>query len=96
MKPRAEPRFLLELPCEFGVGTTERTNEMKSDNPYVCPRCEYPLVPVHAVEGAKRRVIALSCPEPYCDHMQMVPRKSAPEYALESTAVRRHRAAHGS
>lgn len=50
---------------------------MKTEVNYVCPRCEYPLVPVHAVEGSRRKVIALSCPEPYCDHMQMVPRRRA-------------------
>ncbi len=50
---------------------------MKPETQYVCPRCEYPLIPVHAVEGRKRRVIALSCPEPYCDHMQLIPRDRA-------------------
>ena len=44
---------------------------------YVCPRCDYDLVPVHAVDGEKRRVIALTCPEPYCDHMQMVSKREA-------------------
>lgn len=53
------------------------SNTMKNDKRYVCPRCDYPLVPVHAREGARRRVIALSCPEPYCDHMQLVPRRHA-------------------
>lgn len=47
---------------------------MKTKQDCICPRCEYPLVPVYAVEGTKRNVIALTCPEPYCDHMQMVPR----------------------
>ena len=47
---------------------------------YVCPRCDYPLIPVHAVEGSQRRVIALTCPEPYCDHMQMIPRSIAIAY----------------
>ncbi len=46
---------------------------MVTKKSHVCPRCQYPLVPVHAVENSKRRVIALSCPEPYCDHMQMIP-----------------------
>lgn len=46
---------------------------MKNKN-FACPRCSYSLVPVHAIEGTKRRIIALTCPEPYCDHMQMVPR----------------------
>ncbi len=52
---------------------------MKEKRKYVCPRCDYPLVPVHAVDGTRRRVIALTCPEPYCDHMQMVPRNRAAE-----------------
>jgi len=50
---------------------------MKNDKTYACPRCDYPLVPVHAREGNRRRVIALICPEPYCDHMQLVPRRQA-------------------
>ena len=44
---------------------------------HVCPRCSYSLVPVHAIESGKRRVIALTCPEPYCDHMQMVSQTEA-------------------
>ena len=40
---------------------------------YVCPRCDHLLVPVHAVEGTKRVVIALTCPEPYCEHIQCLP-----------------------
>ncbi|MCZ6598811.1 MAG: hypothetical protein O7J95_00920 [Planctomycetota bacterium] len=47
---------------------------------YFCPRCNYRLIPVHAVEGGRRRIIALTCPEPYCDHMQMLPPKQAREY----------------
>ena len=54
---------------------------MKTDQKHSCPRCDYPLVPVHAVEGSKRRVIALSCPEPYCDHMQMLPSAAASQFA---------------
>ena len=45
-----------------------------------CPRCDYRLVPVVAVERGQRRVIALSCPEPYCDHMQMVSREDGRRY----------------
>lgn len=51
--------------------------EMKQEKSYLCPRCDYGLVPVHAVEGTKRRIIALTCPEPYCDHMQIVTRSEA-------------------
>jgi hypothetical protein len=54
-------------------------DEMNTPTEPACPRCDYPLVPVHAVEGSKRRVIALSCPEPYCDHMQMLPSELASE-----------------
>lgn len=62
---------------------------------HVCPRCEYPLVPVFAIEGRHRRVIALTCPEPYCDHMQMLPREQAVEYerARAETEPHGHRAA---
>lgn len=54
--------------------TTQKTS-------YACPRCEYALVPVHAVESGKRRIIALTCPEPYCDHMQLVTRSEAKRLA---------------
>lgn len=52
---------------------------------YICPRCEYALVPVHAVERNKRRIVALTCPEPYCDHMQMVTKKEAKRLDLQRT-----------
>lgn len=58
---------------------------MTEKKTYVCPRCEYPLVPVHAVEGSRRRIIALTCPEPYCDHMQMIPRAKAEELESKSS-----------
>jgi len=56
---------------------------MQSAKNFICPRCEYPLIPVHSSDGSKRRVIALSCPEPYCDHMQMVPRTQAVDFEAE-------------
>ncbi len=65
---------------EFRGLTAEEWNTMTNEQNHVCPRCEYPLVPVHAVEGSRRRIIALTCPEPYCDHMQMIPRT----HSLES------------
>ncbi len=46
---------------------------------HICPRDDYPLVPVYSVEGRKRRIIALSCPEPYCDHTQLVPKNRSEE-----------------
>ena len=57
---------------------------MKTKQDYVCPRCEYPLVPVFAVERSRRQVIALTCPEPYCDHMQMVPKSKEGVLELEA------------
>ena len=54
---------------------------------YLCPRCEFPLIPVHALERGRRRFIALTCPEPYCDHMQMLP----PREARELEAIYAHR-----
>lgn len=68
---------------------------MKPTSQCICPRCDYPLVPVFAVEGRRRRVIALACPEPYCDHMQMLPRELAADFERQhSLAVdERHKAA---
>ncbi len=63
---------------ELRAGSADECREMKEQPTYVCPRCDYALLPVHAVEGTKRRVIAMTCPEPYCDHMQMIPRDQAP------------------
>jgi hypothetical protein len=53
---------------------------MKDPREYACPRCNYELVPVHALEGEKRRIIALTCPEPYCDHMQLITRREAEHF----------------
>ena len=64
---------------EFHGLSAEEWKAMTAKKSYACPRCEYALIPVHAVEGSKRRVIALTCPEPYCDHMQMIPRGKAGE-----------------
>lgn len=60
---------------------------MKTQLQYVCPRCDHLLVPVHAVEGAKRRVVALTCPEPYCDHVQCLPRELAAEFEEEERSA---------
>ena len=65
---------------------------MPSEKNYICPRCEYPLIPVHATNGPKRRVIALSCPEPYCDHMQMVPRNQSSKFETERVSALRRAA----
>lgn len=62
--------------------TTHETN-------CICPRCHYPLIPVHAVERGKRRVVALTCPEPYCDHMQMVTKKEAKRIDAAEASLRR-------
>jgi|SoiMethySBSTD1v2_1073268.scaffolds.fasta_scaffold25950_1 RNase P subunit RPR2 len=57
---------------------------MKPQVQYVCPRCDHLLVPVHSVEGRRRQVIALTCPEPYCGHVQCLPRDRSRE-TVEST-----------
>lgn len=65
---------------------------MRPQRDFVCPRCDYPLVPVFAIEGTRRKVIALSCPEPYCDHMQMLPKERAAEFqhgANDDAALKR-------
>ena len=54
-----------------------------NDMNFVCPRCDFPLVPVHAQERGRRRIIALTCPEPYCDHMQMLPPAAAREFVRD-------------
>lgn len=36
-----------------------------------CPDCDHPLLPVHAVEGAQRRVLYFTCPEPYCEYAEL-------------------------
>lgn len=61
---------------------------MKTQLQYVCPRCDHLLVPVHAVEGSRRHVIALTCPEPYCDHVQYLSRELAEDFeALAETRL---------
>lgn len=62
---------------------------MRTQLQYVCPRCDHLLVPVHGVEGTKRRVIALTCPEPYCDHVQCLPRELAAEFEEPSEPLLR-------
>ena len=66
---------------------------MKNKDSHVCPRCDYPLIPVFAVEGMRRRVVALTCPEPYCDHMQMLPKDQALEYERATRRSAEKRAA---
>ncbi|MEX1025272.1 MAG: hypothetical protein WD226_09360 [Planctomycetota bacterium] len=50
---------------------------MKTHQNYICPRCEYPLVPVHGRGDKQRHILALTCPEPYCDHIQVVTKGEA-------------------
>ena len=56
----------------------------------ICPRCEHRLVPVHTVEGRRRRVIALSCPEPYCDHVQYLPPEEASAFQPRGPLPTKH------
>ena len=69
---------------EFEGLTADEWKTMTKNYTSACPRCDYPLVPVHAVEGTKRRVIALTCPEPYCDHMQMIPLGQSGQFGSDS------------
>lgn len=64
------------------------------EHKHLCPRCEFNLVPVYAAERGRRRVIALTCPEPYCDHMQMVAKSDARKIERSGAAgAERQRAA---
>ena len=69
---------LFPTTIEFWAGLVEESpSKMKKKREvHVCPRCHYPLLPVHSVRGSKRSIIALTCPEPYCDHIEFatVPR----------------------
>ena len=53
---------------------------MKSNQNPICPRCNYPLVPVHARGDKERQVVALTCPEPYCDHIEVVTKGQAAHF----------------
>ena len=45
-----------------------------------CPNHGHILVPLHTVEGGARRVVGLTCPEPYCDHVRMLTRDEAQRF----------------
>ena len=60
---------------------------MKTKSTYICPRCDYALIPVHSIERGQRRIVALTCPEPYCDHMQMVTRSEARRFDAKRVAL---------
>ena len=53
-----------------------------------CPDCHHPLLPVHAVEGARRRVLYLTCPEPYCGYAEEPEGPLAGQVRLRATAQR--------
>ena len=76
----------MEVTYQICARMTDEKSMMRAKEDYRCPRCGYRLVSVHAMEGSKRRVIALSCPEPYCDHMQSPPR------GMEAKFKQRHAA----
>ena len=54
-----------------------RTPQPESHLAATCPHHGHRLIPVFAVEDRKRRVVAQTCPEPYCEFMQMVPQALA-------------------
>lgn len=39
-----------------------------------CPDHGYRLVPIHRIRGGARLVLGWTCPEPYCEHVKLVPR----------------------
>jgi hypothetical protein len=47
----------------------ENTTESRAHD---CPAHGYRMIPVHAVENGQRKVVGLTCPEPYCDFTRMM------------------------
>ncbi|MEO0649109.1 MAG: hypothetical protein AAFZ65_00345 [Planctomycetota bacterium] len=45
-----------------------------------CPTHGHDLVPLHTVENGARRVVGLTCPEPYCEHVRMLTRDEAERF----------------
>ncbi|QDU86111.1 hypothetical protein Pla163_32600 [Planctomycetes bacterium Pla163] len=39
-----------------------------------CPDHGHRLVPIHRIRGGTRFVMGWTCPEPYCEHVRLVPR----------------------
>src|SRR5262245_20967369 len=59
----------------------ETGKHMMTLHNYVCPHCDHLLVPVREVEGARRKVIAVLRPAPYCDDVECLPRGLPAEFA---------------
>lgn len=47
----------------------ENTAETRTHH---CPVHGFRMIPVHAVENGQRKVIGLTCPEPYCEFTRMM------------------------
>lgn len=47
----------------------EYTAETRTHN---CPVHGFRMIPVHAVENGERKVVGLTCPEPYCEYTRMM------------------------
>lgn len=67
-------------------------NELPTRSREACPHHGHDLVPLHTVENGARRVVGLTCPEPYCEHVRMLTRDEADRFA----ATRRLRPIHRS
>jgi hypothetical protein len=74
-----------------------RNDTLPSLERATCPHHGHDLVPLHTLEGGARRVVGLTCPEPYCEHVRMLTRDEADRFAarrrqpavaaLRSTAI---------
>lgn len=41
---------------------------------HICPDHGHRMVPIHRVSGGQRFVVGWTCPEPYCEHVELDPR----------------------
>lgn len=47
----------------------ENTTETRTHH---CPVHGFRMIPVHAVENNARKIVGLTCPEPYCEFTRMM------------------------
>ena len=59
----------------------QNLNEDPTRTRAACPNHGHDLVPLHTVENGARRVVGLTCPEPYCEHVRMLTRDEADGFA---------------
>lgn len=58
--------------------------EIRAHDRRLCPSCHHALVPVHAVEGERRTVWYLTCPEPYCEYAERLEDPRTPLTLLDA------------